>query len=285
MRCVKILLLLILLLPVITWAQVDTAAVRRAGIKTEAIDNNPLLRQHSFSTTTGKTRKQYTYWTTGKRIVKMACSWRQQDAAHADSITQSFYIENGKLFSASESITWGHDESDMGGWGCSYVFEKGKLVHLISLGHGKSEDDRWDPEQEVKENYRKVYTPVARHFKETGSAKLPATGKIQLSAHAPMWGATIDLEKKVFQMPDRNGRITRKKIMIIDRPQAPGICVLQSADRTLEIQLSPTNSGTCPYDFDTRDADREWTVTIFLNKEIYNGCGYWKRPEQTIRKQ
>lgn len=285
MRYLKTLLLLVLLLPVIVRAQVDTAAVRRAGIKTEAIDNNPLLRQHSFSKPAGKIRKQYTYWTIGNRIVKMACIWEQQDAAHTDNITQSFYIENGQPFSASESITWGQDESDMGGWGCSYVFEKGKLVHLISLGHGKSEDDRWDPEQEVKENYRKVYTLVARHFKATGSGKLPATGNMQLSAHAPMWSATIDLEKKIFQMPDRNGRITRKKIMIINRPQAPGICVLQSADRTLEIQLSQTNSGTCTYDFDTGDAGQEWTVTIFLNKEIYNGCGYWKRPEQTIRKQ
>ena len=31
-------------------------------------------------------------------------------------------------------------------WVCEFFAEDGKLVSLMSLGHGKTEDDHWDPD-------------------------------------------------------------------------------------------------------------------------------------------
>ena len=35
-------------------------------------------------------------------------------------------------------------------WNCELYIEKGKLISLISLGHGKTEDDNWNPEVIIK---------------------------------------------------------------------------------------------------------------------------------------
>ena len=31
-------------------------------------------------------------------------------------------------------------------WNCEFYIKNGKLIGLISLGHGKTEDDEWNPE-------------------------------------------------------------------------------------------------------------------------------------------
>lgn len=38
-------------------------------------------------------------------------------------------------------------------WECKYYFINGKLSFYESLGHGKSEDDSWNPEKEILERY------------------------------------------------------------------------------------------------------------------------------------
>jgi hypothetical protein len=50
-------------------------------------------------------------------------------------------------------------------WGGNYYFSKNKLLDFITLGHGKSETDEWDPQQEVLANCKATRNDIARHKK------------------------------------------------------------------------------------------------------------------------
>jgi len=40
-------------------------------------------------------------------------------------------------------------------WGGGFYFSKGKLIDHVTLGHGKSETDDWDPEKEILQRLEK----------------------------------------------------------------------------------------------------------------------------------
>jgi len=73
------------------------------------------------------------------------------------------------LIYATEFITsyYGDkDQKDSIVWGGNYYFSKGKLVDLITLGHGKSETDEWNPQLEVLANYQAAKNDIIRHKKK-----------------------------------------------------------------------------------------------------------------------
>ncbi|MBA6157362.1 hypothetical protein H3Z83_12665 [Tenacibaculum sp. S7007] len=77
----------------------------------------------------------------GKRIIQI-------DSHEETALYEEVYFEqNGELIYAEESIKYipiNHFVLQL--WTCQFYAEKGKLVSLISLGHGKTEDDEWNPE-------------------------------------------------------------------------------------------------------------------------------------------
>ena len=50
----------------------------------------------------------------------------------------------------------------MGGWSCTFWIHKNKVIHMTSLGHGKTETDDWDYEKELKENFNYMIEKVRK---------------------------------------------------------------------------------------------------------------------------
>ncbi|WP_159778990.1 hypothetical protein [Flavobacterium sp. 9AF] len=60
---------------------------------------------------------------------------------------EEMYVEiNGDLVYAKETEKYiPHNHFSQMEWNCQFYTKKGKLLSLISLGHGKTEDENWDP--------------------------------------------------------------------------------------------------------------------------------------------
>ena len=106
----------------------------------------------------------YQYQTRHNQIVKIERRFKFQN----DSTLQTFYFKNAQLIYATEHITSYYGEKnkpDSMVWGGNYYFVKNKLVDLVTLGHGKSETDEWNPQQEVLANCKAARNDIARHKK------------------------------------------------------------------------------------------------------------------------
>ncbi len=77
----------------------------------------------------------------GKRIIRI-------ESHEETNLYEEIYFEqNGELIYAEESINYMPiNHFTLQHWNCQFYAEKGKLVSLMSLGHGKTEDDEWNPE-------------------------------------------------------------------------------------------------------------------------------------------
>ena len=144
-----IMIIILLVMPIVVSAQV------------QRID----ATGHTFELTTGGAAGTYRYTLLGNELKYMSREWTEKKATVTIHTTQSFTLENGQLVSAKEIIREAYPPADSSFWSCNYVFKDGKMIDLVSTGHGKSEDDAWDPEKEVMENFRKVAAQVAKHIR------------------------------------------------------------------------------------------------------------------------
>lgn len=96
----------------------------------------------------------------GNRIIRI-------ESYDDTSLFKEVYFEqNGELIYAEESIK--HmpiNHYTMGIWNCQFYTDKGKLVTTMSLGHGKTEDDEWEPEI-IFEMYKKRIVELNKIEKE-----------------------------------------------------------------------------------------------------------------------
>lgn len=68
------------------------------------------------------------------------------ESYEAPTIYQELYFTKKDVLvfaRETEVSVYGNDTIQ---WRCDYFFEKGKLVDFISLGHGKTEEENWEPE-------------------------------------------------------------------------------------------------------------------------------------------
>jgi len=61
--------------------------------------------------------------------------------------TDVFGMKSEELIYAFESI----NPADGPFWNCQYIIEDGEVVEFISLGHGETESDDWEPESILKQ--------------------------------------------------------------------------------------------------------------------------------------
>jgi hypothetical protein len=89
-----------------------------------------------------------------------------------DTIQQTFYLKAGKLIHATEIITsYFNDKgkADSITWSGGFYFADGKLIDHITLGHGKSELETWNPELEMLTAFDESKKDIARYqTKKTG---------------------------------------------------------------------------------------------------------------------
>lgn len=84
-----------------------------------------------------------------KRIIQI--SSYEEDSLYKEV----YYEQNGELIYAEESIKYMPiNHYVLQPWICQFYIEKGKIISLMSLGHGKTEDDEWKPEI-IFEMYKK----------------------------------------------------------------------------------------------------------------------------------
>jgi hypothetical protein len=83
-----------------------------------------------------------------------------------DTIQQIFYLKNGGLIYATEVITsyfTDKGKTDSILWRGDFYFAKGKLIDHITLGHGKSETESWNPEEEVITAFNESKRDIGRY--------------------------------------------------------------------------------------------------------------------------
>ena len=77
----------------------------------------------------------------GNRIIQI------ESHEKTDFYVEVYYEKNRELIYAEESIKYMPiNHYILQTWTCQFYAEKGKLISMISLGHGKTEDDEWNPD-------------------------------------------------------------------------------------------------------------------------------------------
>lgn len=96
----------------------------------------------------------------------------RQFSYEQDTIQQTFYLKDGNLIYATESIATYFTEkgkTDSIIWRGDFYFSKGKLFDYVTLGHGKSEDESWDPEQDMLTAFSESKRDITRYKKMSGN--------------------------------------------------------------------------------------------------------------------
>ena len=134
----------------------------------ELIDKDVKSEGFNFSIKGKDKIINYKYWKKGNEIVKISREWKQNNGQFIDTYTDYFLLKNQERVYANQSIIFNNklDKEMMGGWSCTFWFHKNKVIHTTSLGHGKTEDDSWDYEKEMKENFDYMMKQVQKIEKE-----------------------------------------------------------------------------------------------------------------------
>jgi hypothetical protein len=72
--------------------------------------------------------------------------------------SEEYYFKDGLLIYASENEISRFPSLRLDAyslWGGGFYFSNGKLIDHVTLGHGKSESDDWDPEKEILQRLEK----------------------------------------------------------------------------------------------------------------------------------
>lgn len=96
----------------------------------------------------------------GNRIIRI-------ESHEKNELYEEVYFEkNGDLIYAEESIKYMPiNHYVVQPWICQFYAEQGKLISLMSLGHGKTEDEEWNPEV-IFDMYKKRITELNKIAKE-----------------------------------------------------------------------------------------------------------------------
>jgi hypothetical protein len=133
----------------------------------KAIDHSKNLTSTNFTITAHKKVRHsilYTLHSDLNGIVKIS----RQFSYKNDSISQTFYLQKDKLIYATEKIVSHYKNDnvvDSITWGGSFYFLEGKLIYHNTLGHGKSEDENWDPQKTMLRAYEESKRDIERYKK------------------------------------------------------------------------------------------------------------------------
>jgi len=126
--------------------------VRQAELKFESSKADFVLKS--------KLSEKFSYSMKGNTVEVLSVRYRKADADHEEE----YYFQAGKLVYAIER------QAPVGGsgpaWSGVYYFKNGKLLDHTTNGHGKSELDSWDPEDEVFRMSRKRMKQLRDHLKK-----------------------------------------------------------------------------------------------------------------------
>ncbi len=85
-----------------------------------------------------------------------------------DTTQEAYYFKKGQLIYATETIIsyYSHQANiDSSIWKGDFYFANGKLIDHVTLGHGRSETEEWNPEQDVLQSLREAKRDIERYKK------------------------------------------------------------------------------------------------------------------------
>lgn len=127
----------------------------------EAIDKDPKVIEYKFEVKGKDKTILYQYSKKRNEIVKISREWKGDSNDWWELYRDYFLLKNGERIFAIQSITYTNmsDAKDIIGWSSTFWIDK-KVIHMVSLGHGKSELDDWDYELELKDNFNYMLKTV-----------------------------------------------------------------------------------------------------------------------------
>ena len=147
----------------------DTISLKK-DIDTEVhrIQANSRLKPVTFSIQAMKKVLHYisySYTENENGYVKISRQFSRKN----DTTRQMFYLKKDQLIFATEKIVSFYTENnqtDSITWSGDFYFSKGKLIDHVTLGHGKSELDSWDPEQDLLNAFNESKQDIDRYKKK-----------------------------------------------------------------------------------------------------------------------
>lgn len=102
---------------------------------------------------------QYEFITKDSVIVKIIYEFR----SNHKKVKKEFYFEKlkGIIYAAETETNYFGGDSVI--WIGRFYFDKSKLADYITIGHGKSETDEWEPEKDVLVSYYKILDRITSY--------------------------------------------------------------------------------------------------------------------------
>ena len=81
----------------------------------------------------------------------------QIESYEDEQLYTEYYVEyKGQVVLAEERETWiPMNHFPQYGWNCVLFIDQGEIIHMTSLGHGKTESDDWSPEEVITHFYQR----------------------------------------------------------------------------------------------------------------------------------
>lgn len=130
--------------------------VKRAALRFESSKAGFVLKMKYNNRTV---EEKFSYSMTGDDIEVLSVRYRDGNADNEEI----YYFQGRQLVYATESQSPVDGASPA--WSGIYYFKNGKLLDFVTNGHGKSEDDSWDPEDEVLRMSGKRMKQLRDHLK------------------------------------------------------------------------------------------------------------------------
>jgi hypothetical protein len=136
----------------------DSASINEIVRKIDRLSktNNRLFTKDKL--TGHKKYKETWQYFDNKVSSRIVIDYTIDSAEYSVACTEKYYFKDGSLICAYESeIVFSPAEGiDQGTkWAGDFYFSKGKLVDHVTIGHGNSESDDWDPEREILQKFKK----------------------------------------------------------------------------------------------------------------------------------
>lgn len=149
----------------------DTTEVARINKYVESL--NKKVKDYHFERNDGKKIIKYEYSKLGDEIVRIQRRWELKNGEYIDTYQQYFYLEKGKKVFAEDAVSYQkeNDSEDGGIWNCRFWIKNNEVINITSLGHGKTEDDSWDYDKELKENFEFMLKTVRKEDEKKGGQK------------------------------------------------------------------------------------------------------------------
>ena len=146
--------------------QYDSLKIRNINQYVSKVENDKSKKAKKFSVVTKENKKiNYEFVEKNGQIVKISRTWKTENNGWEEITREQYILKEEKMvfaFQGTESYLK-TDRENQYGWSCNFWIEDNKVIYMNSLGHGKTEDENWDYEKEIRENFNFMMKTIRKH--------------------------------------------------------------------------------------------------------------------------